>query len=820
MTRRKTYAAGAAITALLALFGALLAMVQAPSGRTHVVLTEQVRHAAELDVRLDQYVLRACQGVLADYDPLVRTAGHLRRLDAEIHRAALADLPRGDDALDQAVAATEDAVRQKLRLVDRFLSANSIMQSSVDYLPVALSRLIAGTPPGEAHAALRDRFYDLGRDVFFYALKPRPELAAVVASDITAIDRAPAPPGVKKDLSSTLAHAAIAVRARSEVDAILDELLAVPTTARYDALYDLLRKSHEQRRLTASAYRFALCALGSALAVLVALMILRLRREAADLEGQRRLAAARNDDLEARVTERTRDLARANEALAAASRSKSEFLANMSHEIRTPMAAVLGYADLLLDHDLDASERLGHVQTIRRNGEHLLELINDILDLSKIEAGKASVESIPCSPSRIVVDVASLMRVRAAEKSLWFEIDYLTPVPDVIAGDPTRLRQILTNLVGNAIKFTERGGVRILVRCDDRDAGRPRISFCVADTGVGLTGEQIAGLFRPFTQADSSTTRRFGGTGLGLTICQRFARMLGGDITVESVPDQGSAFTLTVETGSLEGVMMHEDLEEAGVSTPEPALTPAIEGLLAGFRVLLAEDGRDNQRLISTHLRHAGAAVSIVENGQAAVESALDAFAAGEPFHVVLMDMQMPVVDGYGATASLRALRYRGAIVALTAHAMAGDRARCLTAGCDDYLSKPIKRAELVETVLRTAARGEGRRDDRAPAPPAALLVSELAGEPGMDEILDEFVTALPERAAALLRAADGADREALGHLAHQLKGSAGSYGFTPITTAAAELERAALNGEAMQEIARRVGEITTLCARARARCA
>ena len=254
-----------------------------------------------------------------------------------------------------------------------------------------------------------------------------------------------------------------------------------------------------------------------------------------------------------------------NDRANAATRAKSEFLANMSHEIRTPMTAILGFAEVLLGEDnigCAPPERVSAIETIQRNGEHLLRLINDILDLSKIEAGKLDVERTACSPAKVLADVASLMRVRSEAKNIPLLIEYAGAIPEQIQSDPVRLRQILINLIGNAIKFTETGRVRIvtrLVACDDSAA---HIQFDVVDTGIGLTPEQLAKLFQPFTQADSSAMRRFGGTGLGLTISKRLAEMLGGDISVTSTPDQGSTFRVTVDTGPLDGVALIEDLHE------------------------------------------------------------------------------------------------------------------------------------------------------------------------------------------------------------------------------------------------------------------
>jgi signal transduction histidine kinase/CheY-like chemotaxis protein/HPt (histidine-containing phosphotransfer) domain-containing protein len=528
-------------------------------------------------------------------------------------------------------------------------------------------------------------------------------------------------------------------------------------------------------------------------------------------------------ELEERVRERTRDLERVNEELRheieerdaadAANRAKSEFLANMSHEIRTPMTAVLGYADLLMDADVTASARLDYVQTIRRNGEHLLSIINDILDLSKIEAGKMTLERIACSPAQIVVDVASLMRVRALEKELVFEVEFATPVPAAMEGDPTRIRQILMNLCGNAIKFTEQGCVRIVVECDASDPAQARLRFSVIDQGIGMTREQLTGLFRPFTQADSSTTRRFGGTGLGLVICKRLADMLGGAIEVESTPGEGSTFRLDLPIGSIATTTMLEDLEEAGMPQTSLGATNNLPPL--DCRVLLAEDGHDNQILISTHLRRAGAQVEIAPNGRIAVERALHEARAGTPFDVILMDMQMPELDGYGATAKLRSRGYTRPIVALTAHAMATDRERCLAAGCDDFMTKPIDRSALIVAVDAHAERArslpEMHTTESASMRP---LVSDYAGDPDMAELVERFARTLPERVADLVNARESADSETLARVAHQLKGAAAGYGFAPITASAAELERALKSGEDRHDVERRLETLVRLCGR------
>jgi PAS domain S-box-containing protein len=387
-----------------------------------------------------------------------------------------------------------------------------------------------------------------------------------------------------------------------------------------------------------------------------------------------------------------RELQQLSEAAQAATVAKSELLANVSHELRTPMSAILMISDIL-EENVDGVENRESVSIIKRNGQYLLTLINQLLDLSKIEAGKLSVEFVQCSPLHVLAEVESLARLRAEAKSLALDITPVRSIPGLVRTDPTRLREILTNLVDNAIKFTEVGGVTVSVQFVR--SPRPQLRFEVADTGMGMSEEQMDRLFQPFVQADSSTTRQFGGTGLGLTISRRLAKMLGGDISVTSKLHQGSTFTLIIDAEPISGGNGQHD-QQRREKTPNEC-SSGISPL--NCRVLLAEDYPDIQRPVTYVLNSVGAQVTVAENGRQAVDMAVEAEQRDEPFDVVLMDMQMPDVDGYAATRELRQHGYERPIIAITAHALESDRRKCLTVGCDDYVAKPLDMAKLVDLI-------------------------------------------------------------------------------------------------------------------------
>jgi signal transduction histidine kinase/ActR/RegA family two-component response regulator len=411
-------------------------------------------------------------------------------------------------------------------------------------------------------------------------------------------------------------------------------------------------------------------------------------------EEKLRNAITRLEEQNALANQLAAELRVAKEQAEAATAAKSEFLAHMSHEVRTPLTALLGFSDLLRDPRTSEILRQDYGQIVHRNGQHLLSIINDILDLSKVEAGKLQVEQVQCSLIEVLADVLSLMRVRAHECGVELGIEFLSEVPVHLLSDPTRLRQILLNLVGNALKFTNVGSVRVLV---DYAPASSLLTIEVHDTGIGMASEQVEHLFEPFWQGHSSTKR--GGSGLGLAISRSLAMAMGGELTARSIEGRGSVFTLRLTVKLVHGTEMARSLAPSSDSAIGPGSSRRSAAERIAGRVLLAEDGPDNQLFFRTVLEARGLEVTIVENGRQAVASAIEAVRRGAPFDIVLMDMEMPELDGYEATRELRREGYKAPVIALTAHAMAGQRERCLEAGCDAYMSKPVDRGALFALV-------------------------------------------------------------------------------------------------------------------------
>lgn len=479
------------------------------------------------------------------------------------------------------------------------------------------------------------------------------------------------------------------------------------------------------------------------------------------------------------VSDRKRTEERARSALVdklsaeSANKAKSAFLANMSHEIRTPLTAIIGFSESLLDGDSTMEERVEAINTIIRSGRHLLQIINDILDLSKLEAEKLSIEKISVPIFPMLDDLRALAHMQATEKGIEFIVDYVFPLPESIYSDPARLKQILLNLANNALKFTNSGSVTIRVAYDEPSG---LLRFDVIDTGVGMSSEQIDRLFAPFAQVDASTTRRYGGTGLGLYLSKLLVDKLGGQVKVTSEPNHGSTFTATVSVGNKDDLNLVNEIPFHDVSN---ASTRTVERPSVRGRILFADDNFDNQRLVSLYIKKMGAEVDLADNGRIAVEKALL-----NHYDLIFMDIQMPIMDGHTATRQLRNTGFTGPIVALTANAMPDDQKRCFESGCTGFLPKPIDQARFNETVKRHL-QDLGEKQEGADS-----IRSTLAeDDPELIDLINRFVEKYPSLVGRIAGLLEAGEWEKLKKEVHDLKGVGGGYGFPRVSELAAKAE-------------------------------
>lgn len=565
-------------------------------------------------------------------------------------------------------------------------------------------------------------------------------------------------------------------------ESVMNSLTAMLDAADDAVQQDLEREKVSSNSMSVLVFTFAGGALFVAIAIGVYVMVRTGRAE--------RVLVDQSEHME-----KLKDLAESS------SRAKSAFLANMSHEIRTPLTAIIGFSELLLDTNTSPADRLSATQTVIRCGKHLLQVINDILDMSKVEAEKLQIETLAVDVFQVVDDVRSLASVQASGKGIAYNVDYQFPLPSTIESDPVRIKQVLFNLVSNAIKFTHSGGVRVRISY----ITEPNLlRFDVIDTGIGLSDAQKQNLFKAFGQADASTTRKFGGTGLGLHLSRTLCRKLGGDIIVESAEDVGSIFTATVSAGLSAQKNMVTQIPRAAEKAPHIQ-----EQAKRCGSVLLVDDVDENRQLISLYLRRLGATVTCVENGLHAVSSAL----SGE-FDLILMDKQMPVMDGLEATALLRSRGYSKPIIALTANVMKDEVEECIKSGCDGFLGKPVDLPVFVATVTRylkpTEVSNAAISQYQAPMLRSVLLDRE----PELADLIDKYLHELPRKVEQLTALCRSKNWVELKQKLHDFKSTSGNYGFPQLSKLASQAEKE-INSERYAELGVLIEQIADMAERA-----